>query len=142
MAADLGLDKEKADRTSKPVKKVARWKIRTSQSFMLFHHLIAWRAKRAKSAESPSKRPTRHHGTAIRLQPRERAIKRGPLQARRGQVAEWFKAPVLKTGEGVSSPWVRIPPCPPILAHPVFARYFSGDIFAPLAVFSLKLLVT
>jgi hypothetical protein len=28
-------------------------------------------------------------------------------------VAERFKAPVLKTGEGVSSPWVRIPPLPP-----------------------------
>jgi hypothetical protein len=31
-----------------------------------------------------------------------------------GGVAEWFKAPVLKTGVGASSPWVRIPPPPPI----------------------------
>jgi hypothetical protein len=31
-----------------------------------------------------------------------------------GRVAEWFKAPVLKTGEGASLPWVRIPPCPPV----------------------------
>lgn len=30
-----------------------------------------------------------------------------------GQVAEWFKAAVLKTAVGASSPWVRIPPCPP-----------------------------
>ena len=30
-----------------------------------------------------------------------------------GQVAEWFKATVLKTVVGGSSPWVRIPPCPP-----------------------------
>ena len=30
-----------------------------------------------------------------------------------GQVAEWFKAAVLKTAVGGSSPWVRIPPCPP-----------------------------
>lgn len=30
-----------------------------------------------------------------------------------GWVAERFKAPVLKTGEGASSPWVRIPPHPP-----------------------------
>ena len=30
-----------------------------------------------------------------------------------GQVAEWFKAAVLKTAVGESSPWVRIPPCPP-----------------------------
>jgi hypothetical protein len=29
-------------------------------------------------------------------------------------VAEWFKATVLKTVVGGSSPWVRIPPCPPI----------------------------
>jgi hypothetical protein len=29
-------------------------------------------------------------------------------------VAEWFKAPVLKTGVGSRSPWVRIPPHPPI----------------------------
>jgi hypothetical protein len=28
-------------------------------------------------------------------------------------VAEWFKAPVLKTGVGASPPWVRIPPPPP-----------------------------
>src|SRR5690606_5832411 len=32
-----------------------------------------------------------------------------------GQVAEWFKAAVLKTAVGASPPWVRIPPCPPSL---------------------------
>ena len=31
---------------------------------------------------------------------------------RDGWVAEWFKAPVLKTGVGESPPWVRIPPHP------------------------------
>jgi len=31
-------------------------------------------------------------------------------------VAEWFKATVLKTVVGVTSPWVRIPPFPPSLA--------------------------
>src|ERR1700750_419292 len=30
-----------------------------------------------------------------------------------GEVVEWFKAPVLKTGVGASLPWVRIPPSPP-----------------------------
>ncbi len=30
-----------------------------------------------------------------------------------GRVAEWFKALVLKTSEGVTPPWVRIPPLPP-----------------------------
>ena len=29
---------------------------------------------------------------------------------RRGRVAEWFKAPVLKTGMGASPSWVRTPP--------------------------------
>jgi hypothetical protein len=38
----------------------------------------------------------------------------GPLRVgNSGQVAEWFKAAVLKTAVGGSSPWVRIPPCPP-----------------------------
>src|SRR5690242_13317230 len=31
-----------------------------------------------------------------------------------GRVAERFKAPVLKTGNGASRSWVRIPPLPPI----------------------------
>src|SRR5690606_10889253 len=30
-----------------------------------------------------------------------------------GQVAEWFKAAVLKTVVGANPPWGRIPPCPP-----------------------------
>src|SRR5690606_5410526 len=30
-----------------------------------------------------------------------------------GGMAEWFKAPVLKTGVGASPPWVRIPLPPP-----------------------------
>ena len=30
-------------------------------------------------------------------------------------MAEWFKAPVLKTGMGASPSWVRIPLSPPIL---------------------------
>ena len=47
-----------------------------------------------------------------------------------GQVSEWFKELVLKTSEGVSSPWVRIPPCPPI--------YFSGCSFAPDVTLSPK----
>src|SRR5260370_37053278 len=31
-----------------------------------------------------------------------------------GRVAEWFKAPVLKTGVPARVPWVRIPPLPPV----------------------------
>ena len=33
-----------------------------------------------------------------------------PMQ---GRVAEWFKALVLKTSDGATYPWVRIPPLPP-----------------------------
>ena len=33
---------------------------------------------------------------------------------RTGRVAEWFKAPVLKTGVPARVPWVRIPPLPPV----------------------------
>ncbi len=41
-----------------------------------------------------------------------------------GRVAEWFKAPVLKTGERESVPWVRIPPLPPfrLRCHPAPSR--------------------
>jgi hypothetical protein len=35
---------------------------------------------------------------------------------RLGEMAEWFKAPVLKTGVGATPPWVRIPLSPPDLA--------------------------
>ena len=33
-----------------------------------------------------------------------------------GQVFERFKEPVLKTGVRANVPWVRIPPCPPLLS--------------------------
>src|SRR6516225_7580439 len=40
-----------------------------------------------------------------------------------GWVAEWLKAPVLKTGRRASVSWVQIPPHPPILRlhHPMGA---------------------
>jgi hypothetical protein len=38
-----------------------------------------------------------------------------------GRVAEWFKAPVLKTGVPARVPWVRIPPLPPVNCCPMFA---------------------
>src|SRR6266849_9760078 len=38
-----------------------------------------------------------------------------------GRVAEWFKAPVLKTGVPARVPWVRIPPLPPVDCSPLFA---------------------
>ena len=36
-----------------------------------------------------------------------------PDKRANGEVAEWFKAAVLKTAVGSRSPWVRIPPSPP-----------------------------
>ena len=43
------------------------------------------------------------------------------LRSLAGEVAEWFKAPVLKTGVGASLPWVRIPPSPPLLLGRTFS---------------------
>lgn len=37
------------------------------------------------------------------------------LNSSNGRVAEWFKAPVLKTGVPARVPWVRIPPLPPVM---------------------------
>src|SRR6186713_3406964 len=37
------------------------------------------------------------------------------LRRATGQVAEWLKAPVLKTGGPSRVSWVRIPPCPFVL---------------------------
>src|SRR5215470_2550683 len=55
------------------------------------------------------------------------------MECRSGEVVEWFKAPVLKTGVGASPPWVRIPPSPPTnLAG--FAPASAGGFFmSPLA---------
>lgn len=41
-----------------------------------------------------------------------RATHPAPTQTPLGEVAEWPIAPVLKTGRGVSSSWVQIPPSP------------------------------
>ena len=43
--------------------------------------------------------------------------------------SSWFKAPVLKTGDGVSRPWVRIPLFPLTLS----AGVIPADLFAPVA---------
>ena len=47
-----------------------------------------------------------------------------PLKSQKdGRVAEWFKAPVLKTGVPARVPWVRIPPLPP---EPIELVYLFG----------------
>ena len=43
---------------------------------------------------------------------------RPTYRERRGEMAEWFKAAVLKTAVGSRSPWVRIPLSPPIAVQP------------------------
>jgi hypothetical protein len=49
-----------------------------------------------------------------------------------GRVAEWFKAPVLKTGVPARVPWVRIPPLPPycndIIIEILFFRADLTDV--------------
>ena len=46
-------------------------------------------------------------------------------------MAEWFKAPVLKTGVPARVPWVRIPPLPPLLIWfhppPALERRFQNN---------------
>ena len=50
-----------------------------------------------------------------------------------GEMAERFKAPVLKTGEGSNLPWVRIPLSPPVRDRkPLNLKVFLGD---PLFLF-------
>src|SRR5437016_12874489 len=48
-----------------------------------------------------------------------------PKPAGNGWVAEWLKAPVLKTGRGESPSWVRIPPHPPETSFPTSSRHLS-----------------
>jgi hypothetical protein len=43
-----------------------------------------------------------------------------------GEMAEWFKAAVLKTAVGVSLPWVRIPLSPPPIKKRPAGRFFMG----------------
>ena len=65
-----------------------------------------------------------NHGLGQIARPCENA---GPASrlGRYGEMAERFKAPVLKTGEGLNLPWVRIPLSPPILSKCLFLN----DIF-------------
>ena len=41
-----------------------------------------------------------------------------------GGVTERLNVPVLKTGEGATLPWVRIPPPPPYYNRPIKYTYF------------------
>jgi hypothetical protein len=60
-----------------------------------------------------------------------------------GWVAEWFKAAVLKTAEGATLPWVRIPPHPDRAKYSVVAFVANYWIFCYLmgAISNLALTV-
>jgi hypothetical protein len=55
-----------------------------------------------------------HIRAVVRLQWRRAS----PIERPDGRVAEWLKALVLKTSNGASRSWVRIPPLPPRAARP------------------------
>ncbi len=42
--------------------------------------------------------------------------------------SSWFKAPVLKTGEGESLPWVRIPLSPPHIQSKCIDKWRSTQV--------------
>lgn len=49
-----------------------------------------------------------------------------------GWVAEWLKAPVLKTGKGATPSWVQIPPHPPhdsVFKRPITMTFSLIPIF-------------
>ncbi len=56
---------------------------------------------------------TSRHGQTPRPRARIRPSRSCPGTLHIGEMAERFKAPVLKTGEGSNLPWVRIPLSPP-----------------------------
>ena len=65
------------------------------------------------NAPSPCYDADPHRGSG--LENRLMRLFSGAAPSRLGSVAEWFKALVLKTSDGASRPWVRIPPLPPPL---------------------------
>lgn len=60
--------------------------------------------------QRPSTDVTRLARGARRDHPTPSAVAQSSI----GEMAERFKAPVLKTGEGSNLPWVRIPLSPPV----------------------------
>ena len=75
----------------------------------------------------PKAKRCKPHSQRLPRQGREsRIVKRFQLV---GGMAERFKAPVLKTGVGASSPWVRIPLPPPLAPPKAFSRSGCGRIF-------------
>ena len=81
------------------------------------------KANSATSAVKWSRRPARHSRSGNKAEGgcADSILRNDPSGANQGSgwVAEWFKAPVLKTGVGSRPPWVRIPPLPPFFPHKI-----------------------
>src|SRR5690606_26681427 len=56
-----------------------------------------------------------------------------PYRGANGSVAEWLKAPVLKTGKGLRPSWVRIPPLPPLPPRAPMAKLVDARDLKSLA---------
>src|SRR5208282_6180967 len=59
-----------------------------------------------------------------------------------GEVAEWLKAPVLKTGVRETVPGVRIPPSPPVFRFLLFGSLTINLLPDLLMVYVLKTVTT
>src|ERR1700687_514127 len=69
-----------------------------------------WLRRRSVACDTPTLRE--QSGGSRLFRPWDVSAK--SLNSKDGRVAEWFKAPVLKTGVPARVPWVRIPPLPPL----------------------------
>src|SRR6185312_12401970 len=67
-------------------------------------------SKPERTAAQPLARRARGGKPRVKLAKR---VCNAPATTEYGEMAERFKAPVLKTGEGSNLPWVRIPLSPP-----------------------------
>ncbi len=62
-------------------------------------------------------RPAKRSATGSAVGRIPRTYSTRPADCLKGWVAEWLKAPVLKTGRRETVSWVQIPPHPPIILY-------------------------
>ena len=77
-----------------------------------------------RTAAQPLARRAR--GGKPRVKPVKWRAKHAMAESQNGEMAERFKAPVLKTGEGSNLPWVRIPLSPPLDRLPINREMFHS----------------
>jgi hypothetical protein len=110
---------------------------------MVHRVILLLRSWRVPPRQTPAPRRNRRSGPCLDLPDRRFSFAavtsgRSPLTlkgraAKReasGRVAEWLKAPVLKTGRRATVSWVRIPPLPPFsdFALSPYGRRSSRDL--------------